>query len=176
MDNSWQHIRSLWGAAADRPRPSKDVVRVLRRHFAEDGIVERMARFERFMAEAGREPHVWGVSDCSLVLADWAMANDHADSAGNLRGEYATETECRALLAARGGLPAVVGDCAAKIGLAPLQEPAFGAIAVVGSASRPDRQWGAIWNGHRWMVRWVSLDGQPTWAAFQAPAIAMWRV
>ena len=176
MNNSWQHIRALWRAAGDRPRPSRDVVRVLRRHFAEPGIVDRMARFERFMAEAGRERFAWGVSDCSLVLADWAIANGYPDGAAALRGVYSTDAECRALVEGSGGLAVVVGTCAANIGLTPIHEPEFGAVAVIGPPHRPERQWGAIWNGQRWMVRWLSLDGRPTWAAMQAPSISIWRV
>jgi hypothetical protein len=175
MNNSWQHVRALWRAAGDKPRPSRDVVRVLRRHFAEDGIVERMARFEDFMQATNREPHVWGVSDCSLLVADWVVASGYPDPAAELRGAYATEAECGALLAARGGLSEVVAACALSSGLKPIHEPEFGCVAVIGSISRPERQWSAIWNGHFWMVRWLSKDG-PTWATFAAPAIGMWSV
>lgn len=175
MQNSWQHIRSLWKAAAEKPRPTRDVVRVLRRHFAEDGLIERMARFEDFMEATNREPHVWGETDCTLLIADWVLANGYPDPAVDWRGKYSNEAECAALLAERGGLSEVVRACALTAGLKPVQEPHFGCIAVVGSKSRPERQWSAIWNGHFWMVRWLGKDG-PTWAPFVAPAIGMWRV
>ncbi len=151
------------------------VVKTIRRHHGEDDLVERMARFENFMLATNATPHIWGASDCSLLIADWAMANGYADPAAHLRGQYSTEAECRGLLASLGGLGAVVGACAASIGLTPLYEPEFGCVAVIGAAARPDRQWSAIWDGHHWMVRWLSKD-DPTWAAFAAPAIGMWRI
>lgn len=174
-NNSWQHIRALWRAADDRPRASRAVLSILRRHHAEQGVVERMARFERFIAETNATPHVWGVSDCSLIVADWAEANGHPDPAVNWRGEYATEAECAALLDERGGLREVVLACARTAGLKPLHEPEFGCVAVIGSVKAPTRQWSAIWNGHRWMVRWLANEG-PTWTGFSAPALGMWRV
>src|SRR5690606_36183567 len=113
---------------------------------------ERIARLEDFALTCS--PHIWGQSDCSLVIADWAMANGYADSAAHLRGTYETEDECRALLAARGGLIPTVGQCASLLGLKPLHEPEFGCIAVVGSERNPDRQWAAIWQGFKWLVKW----------------------
>lgn len=175
MSNSWQHIRSLWRAAKDRPQASRDVVRTLQRHFAEDGVVERMALFVDFMGATASEPHVWGVSDCTLLVADWVEANDYPDPAAGWRGAYASETECRDLLDARGGLVGHVRACAESVGLHEIVEPQFGCIGVIGSQSRWDRQWSAIWNGHFWMVRWLGYDG-PTWAPFTAPTLGMWRV
>lgn len=167
--------RALIDAASDVPRVSIGMVKTIRRHRGEPGLVERMARFEAFILATNATPHVWGISDCSLMIADWATANGYADPAAHLRGQYASEAGCRALLAAQGGLLAVVGKCAASIDLKPLREPEFGCVAVVGAQSRPERQWSAIWDGHHWMVRWLSKSG-PTWAAFTAPAIGMWRI
>ncbi|MGV8954616.1 MAG: DUF6950 family protein [Cypionkella sp.] len=167
--------RSLIEAAADVPCVSIGMVKTIRRHHGEDGLVERMARFEAFMLATNATPHIWGASDCSLMIADWALANGYPDAAAHLRGRYATKAECAALLTAQGGLGAVVGHCAQSIGLKSLHEPEFGCVAVIGAEARPDRQWSAIWDGHRWMVRWLSKSG-PTWAAFAAPAIVMWRI
>ena len=175
MNNSWQHIRALWRAAEDRPRASRGTLLALRRHFAEEGIVGRMARFERFMEETSRERFVWGLSDCSLVLADWAIVNGHEDCADDLRGAYDTAEGCRALLAAQGGLVPVVGACAARIGLPSVLEPEFGAVAVIGSQANPERQWGAIWNGARWAVWWGD-EKSARWVPFAATALAIWRI
>lgn len=168
--------RALIEAAADRPCVSVGMVKAIRRHHGEDGLVERMARFERFVGETDATPHVWGVSDCSLMVADWCVANGYPDPAAELRGTYATEAECRAILEARGGLSNVVAACASLAGLAAIHEPEFGCVAVIGSPSRQSRQWSAIWNGHKWMVRWLSADGRPMWAPFIAKPLGMWRV
>lgn len=176
MNWSRQDTRALIEAATDRPCISIGAVKTIRRHYAEIGLVERMARFERFVGETDATPHVWGVSDCSLLIADWAIANGLPDPASDLRATYSSEKECRALLASRGGLLAVVGACALSIGLKPIQEPQFGAVAVIGSIERQERQWSAIWNGHRWMVRWVSADGRPMWSPFLAKPISIWKI
>lgn len=176
MENWTRHnTRALIEAAGEVPCDLRGAVRVIRRHYAEDGLVERMERLETFAARTNRLPLIWGQSDCSLLIADWAAANGHADAAADLRGAYATESECRTLLASRGGLVAVVSECARSIGLASIHEPEFGAIGVVGSASRPDRQWAAIWGGARWMVKWGDETGA-RWTPFVAPCLGMWRV
>lgn len=167
--------RALIEAAAERPCVSIGVVKTIRRHHGEDGLVERIARLESF-TDASAVPFVWGQSDCALLIADWAVANGHPDPAAHLRGTYDTEDACRSLLVAAGGLSAVVADCAARIGLKALHEPAFGAVGVIGSATNQARQWAGIWQGHRWMVRWLSPDGRPTWALFSARPLAMWAV
>lgn len=176
MGNWTRHdTRALIEAAEDRPVIAPWAVKTIRRHHHEPGLVERMARLETFVLDTDRTPHVWGERDCSLIMADWAMANGYADSAADLRGTYATEDECRAVLAARGGLVAVVGACADSIGLTPLHEPEFGCIAVIGSPHNPDRQWSAIWQGFSWLVRWG--DGQGArWVPFKAKSLAMWRL
>lgn len=167
--------RALIEAAEDKPCISPGAVRVIRRHYAEPGLVERMARFEDFCDRTNALPLIWGQADCSLLIADWAIENGHADPAGHLRGAYDTEAGCRALLGARGGLLSVVGDCAARIGLHALHEPEFGAVAVIGSARNQDRQWAAIWNGRRWLVKWGD-EASARWAPFAASPLGMWAV
>lgn len=176
MTNWTRHdTRSLIEAAAERPAMSKWVVKTIRRHGHEPGIVERMGRLEDFITDTDRQPFVWGRSDCSLAIADWAVANGHPDAAADLRGAYSTESECRGLLAARGGLVETVQQCASLLGLRPLHEPEFGCIAVVGSPHNPDRQWSAIWQGFSWLVRWGDESGA-RWVPFTAKSLAMWRI
>lgn len=175
MNWTRQDTRVLIEKAADRPCISRGAVRVIHRHYAEPGLVERMARLEDFCERTNRLPLVWGLSDCSLLIADWALENGHDDAAAELRGAYDTEPGCRALLAARGGLLAVVGGCAAGLALTPLHEPEFGAIAVIGSLANPDRQWSAIWNGARWLVKWGNETAAP-WTPFAAKSLRIWRV
>lgn len=167
--------RSLIEAAEEQPSISIGTVKTIRRHRGEAGLVERMARFERF-TDQNTVPFVWGQSDCALLIADWVVANGYPDPAAHLRGTYDTEEACAALLAAAGGLSAVVAACAAAADLKPILEPAFGCVAVIGSERNQARQWAAIWQGHHWMVRWLSNDGRVTWALFSAKPIMMWAV
>ncbi|WP_375597566.1 DUF6950 family protein [Devosia sp. Naph2] len=175
MQQSWQEIRSLWRAAEERPRASRGAVTVLRRHFHEPRIVERMAAFENFIEQTSRRPFVWGQSDCSLMVADWCVWSGYEDPAAAWRGTYSDEAGCRALVAERGDLMAVVAACASVAGLKPIHEPEFGCVAVIGSAHRPERQWAAIWNGARWAV-WFGNADRVQWEAMSAKALAMWRV
>lgn len=175
MHQSWQEIRALWRAAEERPRASRGAVTVLRRHFHEPRIVERMASFEDFINQTGRRSFVWGQSDCSLMVADWCVWVGHGDPAAGWRGSYDDQDGCRALLDERGGLADVVAACALLAGLKPIQEPEFGCVAVIGSPHRPERQWAAIWNGARWMV-WFGNDTRVQWEAMSAKALRMWRV
>jgi len=168
--------RALIEGSEDSPRMSRAVVEIIRRHHGEPDLVGRMARLERFLGRTAATPHVWGLSDCSLMIADWCVANGHQDPASAWRGTYGTEAECRALITAQGDLAAVVASCARKAGLRAIREPELGAVAVIGSARNTDRQWSAIWNGKRWAVRWVSARGTPMWSPFMATPIAMWRV
>src|SRR5690606_40483460 len=105
MGNWTRHAtRALIEAAGDRPIIAPWVVKTIRRHHHEPGLVMRMARLETFVLDTDRTPHVWGERDCSLVMADWAMANGYPDSATDLRDTYSTDDEYRTVLAARAGL------------------------------------------------------------------------
>jgi hypothetical protein len=177
MNLTGLEIRAAIKAASDKPRLEKGVLHVIGRHYHEDGIVERVARFQRFYAETIVKPFAWGTLDCSLSVGDWAVLNGHPDPASHLRGAYDSEATCRALIAARGGLVEVFRDCSARANLKPLYEPRFGCAAVIGSARRLDRQWGAIWNGRRWMV---ALEHKHTGLCFFSPItakpLAMWGI
>jgi hypothetical protein len=177
--NHWQEIRTLWKASEERPVASRAAVRVLRRHFHEVGIVARMAVFEDFIRQTSIQGQVqgfrWGVSDCSLMVADWCMANGHEDPAIAWRERYADEASCRTLVAQRGDLVDVLDACAISVGLQRIREPEFGCVAVVGSKSNKARQWAAIWNGARWAV-WLGNAEGVQWQPLMAKALTMWRV
>lgn len=173
MNWTRHETRVLIESATDRPAMSVWAVKAVRRHGHEPGIVERIARLERFVLDAS--PHVWGLSDCSMVLADWAASNGHPDPGTGWRGTYDSEASCRALLERRGGLLNHIGICASVVGLTQVLEPEFGCIAVIGSTRNPDRQWGAIWNGFRWLVK-RGDESRGVWTGFSAPALGMWRV
>lgn len=169
MNAHRQRVRALLEAAVDKPRLGRRVVRVLRRHGSEAGIVERVAAFQRFYAEQRTRPFVWGRADCSLFVADWAMALGHGDPAAHLRGQYETALGCRRLLRKAGGIQSVVGQCAESIGMRPVEDPTFGAIAVIGAADDEWQQWSAIWDGSRWLVKW-----DDDLVGFSAKPLAIW--
>ncbi|MET3925929.1 hypothetical protein [Devosia sp. 2618] len=163
--------RALIEAAEERPIMSMWSVRAIRSHHGEDGLIERLSRLEDFILT--RRPYVWGQSDCSMSIADWVALNGHPDPGAEWRGTYDDENSCAALLERRGGLANHIAACAANAGLQPIHEPELGCIAVIGSQHDQKRQWSAIWNGFRWLVKWGGGDG---WVPFAAKPIAMWRV
>lgn len=123
-----------------------------------------------FMAEHAARPQVWGEVDCCLVLADWAMRLGFADPAPDLRGAYADEDACKAIVRQAGGLAPLVERCCARIGWERTEQVEPGVIGVIGSPSIVNRQWGAIRAGDRWAVRMEN-----GFVAFHARAFAMWR-
>lgn len=165
--------RALIEAAEERPTMSRWAVQTIRRHHGEAGLIERMSRLEDFTLSC--LAHLWGISDCSLAIADWVALNGHADPGKPWRGAYDSKESCAALLEQRGGLVAHIGQCAASVGLQSIQEPELGSIAVIGSPHAPDRQWSAIWSGQRWLVKWGD-ERAARWVPFAASPLAMWRV
>lgn len=97
-----------------------------------------MADLEAFLKDMARRPFVWGEHDCSLILADWWLANHGGeDPAAELRGTYANEEECHALLDDHGGLLGMVRDMAFDVGALPREgnpEPGdFGVMEAAGT-------------------------------------------
>lgn len=175
MNWTFHETRTLYEAAGEKPRLSKAVVRAIRRHGNEPMIVEKIARLQTFSNSITGTAQIYGQRDCSLILADWLVLNGYADTAGHLRGTYATEDECRAVVEAAGGLVPLVGDCAKRAGLSPALEPHLGAVAVVGSPHDLKKQWGAIWNGERWLVLWQDR-GKNLLVPFMVQALSMWSI
>lgn len=117
-------------------------------------------------------PFAWGVFDCCLYMADWVLDQTGIDPAPHLRGTYASEEECDALLAREGGLLATVERCAAVAGLhrAAIEVPGNVGLIVVGTARGHDLV-GAIRGEGRWTF--LTPRGIGSWRA--APT-AMWSV
>lgn len=105
-----------------------------------------------FLAHHESKPQVWGEVDCCLVLADWMEWLGYEDCAADLRGTYDSEDGCRSVIAAAGGLRPLIERCN-RLGLEETEVPTVGSIGLIGSATSINRQWGAIWNGERWLVR-----------------------
>ena len=124
-----------------------------------------------FLAAHTALPWAWGSVDCSLVLADWAVANGHPDPAPDLRGAYSDDLGWRRIVVARGGLRPLVSDLCARAGFASVLSPARGVVGVIGALHNVDRQWGAIHDGTRWLVR-----GTEGFAPLTAHPLGMWVI
>ncbi|MGM4909116.1 DUF6950 family protein [Rhizobium sp. 768_B6_N1_8] len=112
-----------------------------------------------------------GAIDCCLFLADWAVFLGHPDPADHLRGTYEDEEGFRGIVEAAGGLVPVVGFCVEKIRGKRVQRPAAGDIGVIGSPKSIHRQWGAIFDGARWNIRFENAIGPMT-----ASPLAIWSI
>lgn len=124
-----------------------------------------------FLAAHATRAWSWGGVDCSMVLADWAVTNGHADLLEPYRGAYANEAECFRIVAAHGGLYPLIAEQCERIGLVRARQAERGTIGVIGSAAHVRRQWGAIHDGARWRVRGIDGFGFMT-----ARALGMWRI
>lgn len=125
-----------------------------------------------FLRAYGEKPWRPGVDvDCCLFLASWALWLGHPDPAAHLRGTYDSDDGFRLIVNQAGGVAPLVADCAGRIGGRRLQQPACGAIGVIGSPSNIHRQFGAIHDGERWQVRFRNSVGPMV-----AAPLAIWMI
>lgn len=129
------------------------------------------ATLAAFLDAYGRKSWAPGRVDCCLFLAAWAVWLGYPDPAQHLRGTYADEDGFRAHIEAAGNVTALVGACASSIAAKRVQRPSCGDIGVIGSASNIHRQFGAIFDGERWLVRFIHSVGPMT-----AQPLAIWRL
>lgn len=122
---------------------------------------------------AANERKAWrpGSVDCCMVLASWAMWLGHTDPAEHLRGTYTDDAGFGEIIASAGGAIPVVQKCILKIGGRSIATPRCGSVGVIGSRSNHTRQWGAIYDGDRWLVR-----GKDRFMKFSAPILAAWEI
>lgn len=124
-----------------------------------------------FFRAYGEKPWAPGDVDCCLMLASWAIWLGHPDPARHLRGTYDSDKGFREIIERAGGVVGVVSPCAARIGANRVQHPSCGDIGVIGSGCRIDRQFGAIFDGHRWQVRFIDRIGP-----MMARPLVIWRI
>ena len=130
-----------------------------------------MADLTAFMDDHAELSWAWGYVDCSIVLADWAVANGHADPAVTWRGAYSTMQQWRNIVIARGGLLPLVSDVCDRAGLAPATTLVAGVIGVIGAKHNVERQWGAIYDGSAWRIR-----GESGFSTLTARVLGKWMV
>jgi hypothetical protein len=129
------------------------------------------AQLASFLDAYAQKPWQPGTVDCCLFLADWAMWLGHDDPATHLRGTYADDAGFESIISAAGGVAPVVAACAARIAGRLVDRPHIGSIGVIGSPSISSRQWGAIFDGGRWIVRFRNSVGQ-----LAARPLAIWDI
>lgn len=124
-----------------------------------------------FIASYEVKPWAPGRVDCCLALAAWAIWLGYPDPAVHLRGTYDSEEGFRAIFERYGGVVPLVASCAALIGARPVPRPQCGDIGVIGSPTSCERQFGAIFDGERWRVRFTNRYG-----AMIASPLGIWRI
>lgn len=124
-----------------------------------------------FFDHHARLPWRPGEVDCCLFLASWAMWLGHQDPAPHLRGTYDSDDGFRDIIHGVGGVVPLVERCAGLIGGKRMQQPVCGSIGVIGSKANIDHQYGAIFDGERWNVRFIHSIGPMT-----AAPLAIWSL
>lgn len=110
-----------------------------------------MTELRDFLMRYIDRPMMWGVDDCSLLIADWWSANHRHDPALHLRGTYSDEAGKNAVIEKAGGLVELVSKIAADAGAergAANKDGDFGVIAIRGGGLAC-----AIRSGRFWAVR-----------------------
>ncbi len=127
-------------------------------------------RIGEFIAANATLPWSPGKVDCCIVLADWLICQGQDDPASHLRGVYDDEAGFRRIIADAGDLVAVVQYCVRDI-CRRVETPRGGDIGVLGSAGNINRQFGALYDGHKWLVR-TTRGFDPVCAT----PLAIWRL
>ncbi|MGR9056086.1 DUF6950 family protein [Rhizobium leguminosarum] len=124
-----------------------------------------------FIADNNERAWRPGQVDCCMFLASWAMWLGHPDPAAHLRGMYDDDAGFKAIIAEASGVVPVVKRCVDSIGGSQVSAPRCGAIGVIGSSTNIQRQWGAVFDGNRWLVRFRDIVAPMT-----ARALAIWEI
>ena len=124
-----------------------------------------MSDLSAFLRRAAAQPFGYGRLDCCLFIADWVRETRGFDPAAAYRDRYATERHALRLVAAAGGLQALLAPC-----LAPLprtSDPVAGDVGVVlaGSSELAAIRVGTGWacKGRRGLVV-TSADLLTAWS------------
>ncbi|MBX4992292.1 hypothetical protein ABID08_000723 [Rhizobium binae] len=122
---------------------------------------------------AAQERKAWDAAtlNCMLFPAAWAIWLGHRDPVENWRGAFASENEYLAIVRAAGGCVPLMEKAAERINARRLMVPVCGAVGVIGSHTNFDRQFGAIFDGRRWLVRFTNRIG-----SMAARPLAIWSI
>ncbi|MBS7532263.1 hypothetical protein KHC28_01105 [Ancylobacter sonchi] len=128
------------------------------------------ADLSAFLRHAQRQPFVFGHFDCTLMLADWWLANHGVDPAADWRGTFATQADCNALLRRHGGLPRLLARMALQVGAVRTTDPQPGDFAVI----RAPTLWAAAIRTPT--GRWAVKEGEGLTAIREARIVAAWKI
>lgn len=132
----------------------------------------RAARLRAYLHALARTPFAWGQDCLTGTVGGWIRAERGVDPAATWRGRYASEAEALALIAAAGGLEALVDRELAAVGIGRARFAELGDVGLVRAVTRrgPDLI-GAIFTGERWAATTArGLTAGP------GPAVAVWRI
>nr|WP_255608071.1 hypothetical protein [Ancylobacter sp. Lp-2] len=135
------------------------------------GVHHLPADLPAFLIHAQRQPFVLGQFDCSLVIADWWLANHGVDPAADIRGTYSSQAECNALLRQHGGLPRLIARMARRVGAVRTADPQPGDFAII----RAPTLWAAAIRTPT--CRWAVKEGDGL-TAIRSPlrVVAAWSI
>jgi hypothetical protein len=122
-----------------------------------------------FVADHNTRPWQPGTVDCCMFLASWALWLGHPDPAAHLRGTYDDDAGFRRITA--DGVVPVVERCIDVIGGRRITSPVVGAVGVIGARTNTNHQFGAVFDGHRWLVRFTNRVGH-----MAASPLAIWSI
>lgn len=125
-----------------------------------------------FLRRAVRQRFDWQAASCLGLAADWLRTCGYPDPTDPWRGRWTDEASARALLAAAGGLTALMQDAAKRIDLKPTHGVRRGDVGAI-DITTPDgvETAAGLWTGARWVVR----APRGLWGG-TAPVQAAWRV
>jgi len=134
----------------------------------------RVERLSAYVAAAARRRIDYAQGwDCTAgFVARWVEQERGVDGAALWRGCYRTAEEAKKLVQAGGGLAALVGRGAAKVGLYCTVDPVPGDIAVLEAPTREGAQQVA---GIRTSIGWAVLTSGGI-AVGAWPVVRAWRV
>lgn len=124
-----------------------------------------------FLAAQKRKSWDAATLNCMLFPAAWAIWLGHRDPVEMWRGAFSNEDEYLAIVRAAGGCVPLMEAAATRIGGRHLDEPACGCVGVIGSPNNFERQFGAIFDGRRWLVRFTNRIG-----SMAARPLAIWSI
>lgn len=101
---------------------------------------------DEWLTAAMRLPWAWGISDCTIWVADWCVIRFGHDPAAGFRGRYDDAAGAEALIAA--GLATTITPC-----MTPMTRTASPARGDVGVIVMGGREVAAICTGPRWAFR-----------------------
>lgn len=128
-------------------------------------------KLQAFFSYHAAQPWNPGRVDCCLFLASWALWLGRPNPALHLFNTYDNEDGFRAIISNAGGVVPIVERCVSNIGGKRVQQPFCGAVGVIGSLTSMERQFGAIFDGARWNVRFIHSIGP-----MAAAPLAIWSI